>query len=169
MLSSLPLCSPPHSQFPAGGSHQDNDANNHDHKEGYPIFLKHKLFKVFILSDAMSLFSATTSVLVFLGILTSRYAEVDFLKSLPTKMIVGLSTLFFSIATMMVAFCSALSLMFQHELWIVVPLILMASVPVTLFVWMQFPLLAEIFKSTYGTSIFDRKMKSWLYADKTAA
>ncbi|KAF2318359.1 hypothetical protein GH714_005959 [Hevea brasiliensis] len=40
-------------------------------------------------------------VLMFLGVLTSRYAEDDFLKSLPTKLIIGLSTLFISIAAMM--------------------------------------------------------------------
>ncbi|PON78144.1 PGG domain containing protein [Parasponia andersonii] len=131
---------------------------------GLPIFLNEKLFKGFIVSDAMSLFSATTSLLMFLGILTSRYAEDDFLKSLPTKMIIGLSTLFFSIATMMIAFCAALSIMFHKEPWIVVPLILLAAVPVTLFVWMQFPLLVEIFMSTYGPSIFDRNAKNWLHA-----
>ena len=80
-----------------------NDENN-----GFPIFLNKKLFIVFIVSDALSLFSSSTSVLMFLGILTSRYAEKDFLESLPRKMIIGLSTLFFSIAAMMTAFSAAL-------------------------------------------------------------
>ncbi|EXB44300.1 Ankyrin repeat-containing protein [Morus notabilis] len=65
-----------------------------DQNIGFPIFRNKKLFKVFFISDAISLFASTTSVLMFLGILTSRYAEEDFLKSLPTKMIIGLSTLF---------------------------------------------------------------------------
>ncbi|BBN67355.1 Ankyrin repeat family protein [Prunus dulcis] len=73
-----------------------------DEETGFPIFLHKNLFMAFIVSDAVSLFSSTTSVLMFLGILTSRYAEDDFLKSLPTKMIIGLSTLFISIATMMI-------------------------------------------------------------------
>ena len=59
-----------------GGNNQNN---------GFPIFLNKKLFIVFIVSDALSLFSSSTSVLMFLGILTSRYAEEDFLKSLPRK------------------------------------------------------------------------------------
>ncbi|BFG21076.1 hypothetical protein CerSpe_073500 [Prunus speciosa] len=126
---------------------------------GIPIFLKKKLFMVFIVSDAISLFSSTTSVLMFLGILTSRYAENDFLKSLPTKMIIGLSTLFISIAAMMVAFSSRLFIMVHNKSWIVIPIIFLASVPVTLFIWMQFPLLIEIFISTYGGGIFDRKVK----------
>ena len=71
---------------------------------GYPIFLNEKLFKIFIVSDTISLFSSITSVLMFLGILTSRYVEENFLTSLPTKMIIGLSTLFFSIAAMIVSF-----------------------------------------------------------------
>ncbi|BFG21061.1 hypothetical protein CerSpe_073350 [Prunus speciosa] len=127
---------------------------------GFPIFLHKNLFMAFIVSDAISLFSSTTSVLMFLGILTSRYAEDDFLKSLPTKMIIGLSTLFISIATMMVAFSSALFIMIHEQLWIVIPMILLASVPVTLFIWMQFPLLVEMYISTYGRGIFDRKVKS---------
>nr|XP_008341407.1 uncharacterized protein LOC103404290 isoform X2 [Malus domestica] len=129
---------------------------------GFPIFLNEKLFMVFIVSDAISLFSSTTSALMFLGILTSRYAEDDFLKSLPTKMIIGLSTLFISIATMMVAFSSALFIMLQDKPWITYPIIFFAGVPVILFVWMQFPLLIDIFVSTFGRGIFDRKVKLWI-------
>ncbi|KAJ6901656.1 hypothetical protein NC651_019430 [Populus alba x Populus x berolinensis] len=72
-----------------------------DQETGYPVFKDEKSFTVFIVADAISLFSSSTSVLMFLGILTSRYAEEDFLKSLPTKLIIGLSMLFFSIAAMM--------------------------------------------------------------------
>ncbi|KAL5567497.1 hypothetical protein UlMin_024072 [Ulmus minor] len=129
---------------------------------GFPMFLDKKLFKIFIISDAISLFSSTTSVLTFLGILTSRYAEDDFLISLPRKMILGLSTLFLSIATMMISFCAAIALLFHKQLWIVPPIILIACIPVTLFVFLQFPLLVNIFRSTYGRSIFDRKVKNWL-------
>ncbi|KAB1212397.1 Pentatricopeptide repeat-containing protein PNM1, mitochondrial [Morella rubra] len=75
---------------------------------GYPLFLSRKIFILFVISDALSLFSASTSVLMFLGILTSRYTKDDFLESLPRKMIIGLSTLFFSIAAMMITFCAAL-------------------------------------------------------------
>ena len=46
---------------------------------GLPIFLNEEVFMVFIISDALSLLSASTSLLMFLGILTSRYAEEDFL------------------------------------------------------------------------------------------
>ncbi|XP_050280909.1 ankyrin repeat-containing protein ITN1-like [Quercus robur] len=132
-----------------------------DRTKGFPIFLNEKLFMVFIVSDVLSLFSSSTSVLMFLGILTSRYAEEDFLKSLPNKMIIGLSTLFFSIATMMTAFSAALFLMLHEQSWIFKPAICLASIPITLFVVMQFPLLVAMTISTYGPSIFNRKMKHW--------
>ncbi|KAL4357706.1 hypothetical protein AHAS_Ahas09G0213500 [Arachis hypogaea] len=66
---------------------------------------------------------------MFLGLLTSRYAEDDFLKSLPTKLMIGLSTMFISLATMMAAFCASLFLMLQNRSWIVIPVTLLASVP----------------------------------------
>nr|POE66453.1 hypothetical protein CFP56_41948 [Quercus suber] len=98
-------------------------------------------------------------VLMFLGILTSRYEEEDFLESLPRKMIIGLSAIFFSIAAMMTAFSTALILMLHEQSWVFKPIIFLASIPIALFVLMQFPLLVEMVISTYGPSIFDRKMK----------
>nr|XP_011467812.1 PREDICTED: uncharacterized protein LOC101315069 isoform X2 [Fragaria vesca subsp. vesca] len=135
--------------------------NNED--TGAPMFLKAKEFMVFIVSDAISLFSSTTSVMIFLGILTSRYKEDDFLKSLPTKMILGLFTLFLSIATMMITFSAALYIMLHGKLCIIIPVILLSSVPIASFVWMQFPFFVEIFVSTYGADIFDKKNleKTW--------
>ena len=130
-----------------------NDENN-----GFPIFLNKKLFIVFIVSDALSLFSSATSVLMFLGILTSRYAEKDFLESLPRKMIIGLSTLFFSIVAMMITFSATLFLMLHEQSWIFKPVICLASIPITLFVLMQFLLLVAMEISTYRPSIFERKM-----------
>ncbi|KAJ6428789.1 hypothetical protein OIU84_020452 [Salix udensis] len=128
---------------------------------GYPVFKNKKSFTVFIVADAISLFSSSTSVLMFLGILTSRYAEEDFLESLPKKLIFGLSTLFLSIAAMMVTFCAALIIMLNGRLEVVIPVVLLASIPVTFFMLLQFPLLVEIFMSTYGPGIFNKKMKRW--------
>ncbi|KAL6287614.1 hypothetical protein ACE6H2_012004 [Prunus campanulata] len=138
--------------------------NNGD--TGMPMFLDKMLFKVFIVSVALSLFSSTTSVMTFLGILTSRYAESDFLKSLPKKMIIGLFTLFFSIATMMIGFVSTLFIMLDEKSWIVIPIILLASAPIISFVWMQFPLLVEIFAYTYGAGIFSKKVKPWVVSEE---
>ncbi|KAJ7974910.1 Ankyrin repeat-containing protein [Quillaja saponaria] len=136
--------------FTVPGGNEDN---------GYPVFLNHKLFMLFMISDAIALFSSSTSVLMFLGILTSRYAEEDFLQSLPKKLIIGLSALFLSIATMMMAFCVAMYLTLHGRSWIFIPVILLASIPVTLFILLQFPLLVQIFNSTYGPVIFERGVK----------
>ncbi|KAB2610464.1 ankyrin repeat-containing protein [Pyrus ussuriensis x Pyrus communis] len=136
----------------------ENDKN--DEKTNLPIFLTNKVFTTFIVSDAISLFSSTTSVIMFLGILTSRYSEDDFYKSLPTKMIIGLFTLFLSIATMMIVFSCGLYIMLDGKSSIVIPSILFASVPVASFIWMQFSLLVELFISTFGRGVFDRKQKT---------
>ncbi|XP_028805686.1 ankyrin repeat-containing protein NPR4-like [Neltuma alba] len=131
-----------------------------DQNTGYPIFLKDNLFILFIISDALSLFSSTTSVLTFLGVFTSRYAEGDFLISLPKKLVIGLSTLFLSILTMMVAFCLCIILMLKHTYsWSYLPVMIIASIPVTLFVLSQFPLLRNVICSTYGPGIFNRNVK----------
>lgn len=135
-----------------GGSSQDT---------GLPILVHEKLFKIFITTNSLSLFSSSTSVLMFLGILTSRYAEEDFLISLPKKMIIGLATLFFSITTMMVAFSAAVLLMFRGQSCIVIPIISLASIPIVLFLLMQSRLLVVMFVSTYRPGIFNRKIKPW--------
>ncbi|KAJ4822630.1 hypothetical protein Tsubulata_026643, partial [Turnera subulata] len=116
---------------------------------GLPLFRRNKTFLIFIISDAISLFSSSTSVLMFLGILTSRYAEDDFIKSLPTKLNIGLSSLFLSIVAMMISFCATLIIMLHGRLSVIIPVVLLASVPIYLFAGLQFPLLLEIFKSTY--------------------
>ncbi|XP_040993577.1 uncharacterized protein LOC121240249 isoform X2 [Juglans microcarpa x Juglans regia] len=133
-----------------GGNNQDT---------GLPIFLNKKSFRVFMISDALSFFLSSTSVLMFLGILTSRYTEDDFLEYLPRQMIIGLSTLFCSIATMMLTFASALLIILHEQSRIAIPLICLGGVPVTIFLWIQLPILKDMIISTYGPSIFDRKMK----------
>ncbi|KAL5538684.1 hypothetical protein UlMin_043128 [Ulmus minor] len=125
---------------------------------GLPMFLNKKSFRVFIISDALSLFSSTTSALMFLGILTSRYAEDDFLRSLPTKLIIGLSTLFFSIAAMMVSFSAALLILLDGKSWILISAGFLSGLPVLLFVVMQFRLLFDVVRSTYGSNIVGKNI-----------
>ncbi|KAH1097726.1 hypothetical protein J1N35_014647 [Gossypium stocksii] len=133
----------------------------YDNNSGNPIYLNQNSFLVFIVSDALSLFSSTTSLLMFLGILTSRYREEDFLQTVPTKLMIGLSMMFFSLATMMITFGVALFIVLRDRIaWVSFPIILLASLPVTLFALLQFPLLVEIFISTYGPGIFDKPKKN---------
>ncbi|CAA3021987.1 Ankyrin repeat family [Olea europaea subsp. europaea] len=120
-------------------------------------------FLIFMISNALSMFSSSTSLLMFLGILTARYAEEDFLKSLPTKLIFGLTCLFFSIVTMMASFGSALYLILHEKLsWVTIPIIILSTIPIVLFSILQFPLLIEMTYQTYGSGIFDKpKRKSY--------
>jgi len=140
-----------------------------DQNTGIPLFIKHeehevRAFAIFGVSDAISLFSSVASILMFLSILTSRYSEADFLFALPTRLIIGLSMLLISITSMMVAFSCALYLVFgQSRMWRLVPLGALATLPVTLFVFLQFPLLAEITRATYGPGIFGRQASRMLH------
>ncbi|KAF8370255.1 hypothetical protein HHK36_031709 [Tetracentron sinense] len=125
---------------------------------GIAIFLDDNSFLVFIIADALSLFSSSTSVLMFLGILTSRYREDDFLTTLPRRMIIGLATLFFSLTTMTIAFAATLFIILHERItWVAIPVSLLASIPISLFALLQFPLLVEMITSTYGSGIFNEK------------
>nr|GMD92766.1 ankyrin repeat-containing protein NPR4-like isoform X3 [Ipomoea batatas] len=127
-------------------------------ENGLPIFSTHNSFTVFAISNAASLFTAATSLLVFLSVLTSRYAEQDFLYALPNRLIIGLITLFFSIIFMMTAFSSTIYLVFgQNRSWIRIIVPALASLPVTSFVLLQFPLLVALVSSTYGPGIFSQR------------
>ncbi|KAI3883223.1 hypothetical protein MKX03_015373 [Papaver bracteatum] len=131
-----------------------------DQNTGIPLSANTPSFKVFIVSDALSLFSSSTSILMFFSILTSRYAERDFLTSLPKKMILGLSTLFISIATMMATFAATLVIVLRGQAsWVYIPVSILASIPVILFGLLQLPLFFNILSSTYGRGIFHMKKK----------
>ncbi|KAH9750723.1 ANK REP REGION domain-containing protein [Citrus sinensis] len=122
---------------------------------GIPNLLHEPSFMIFAISDMLALFSSITSVLMFLGILTSQYAEEEFLESLPRMLIIGLVTLFFSIASMMVAFGATVHISLHHK-WnlVFIPIALVGLVPVTLFAFLQFPLLVDMCSSTYCRGIF---------------
>ncbi|KDO77346.1 hypothetical protein CISIN_1g044420mg, partial [Citrus sinensis] len=128
-----------------------------DNNKGIPIHLRETLFQVFAMSDVMALSSSSISILMFLSILTSRYAETDFLKSLPLKLMIGLSALFISIINMMVAFSTTFFLAYHDRLnWVTTVTTVLAAVPVTLFVLLQYPLLNDIFYSTYHARTITR-------------
>ncbi|XP_056163475.1 ankyrin repeat-containing protein NPR4-like isoform X2 [Syzygium oleosum] len=129
-----------------------------DNNTGVPILLKSNAFVTFAISDAFALFSSVTSILMFLSILTSRYAEEDFLESLPKRLIIGLTTLFLSIASMLIAFSATLFIVLGCRLaWILVPIALASCIPITLFAFLHFPLLTDMLSSPYGTGIFARE------------
>lgn len=117
--------------------------------KGVPPLLHEPFFKVFAISEAIAMFSSSTSILMFLSILTSRYGERDFLYALPLMLMIGITTLFVSIAAMVVAFCSTILLSCRY--WSTAAPILLgvfSCVPV-IFIGLKFPLLVDIICSTY--------------------
>ncbi|XP_021992207.2 uncharacterized protein LOC110889025 [Helianthus annuus] len=130
--------------------------NNGD--TGHPIYARELSFLIFAIADAISLFTSTTSLLLFLSILTARYAEQDFLYTLPSRLIMGLATLFLSTTSMMIAFGASLYLLFgQGKDWILIPIAALSCLPVTCFVTLQFPLLVELISCTYGRGLFGKQ------------
>ncbi|CAL5363353.1 unnamed protein product [Camellia sinensis] len=131
---------------------------------GVSIFSKQKAFVLFGLSDALALFASIASLLMFLSILTARYAEEDFLYSLPNRLIIGLVNLFLSISSTMTAFGATLYLMFgENRRWTLYPIVAFACIPVTLFVILLFPLLVVMYKSTYRPAIFGKQSDHMLF------
>ena len=121
-----------------------------DNKTGDPLFLGKKKFLIFVISDAVALLSSSASIVTILSILTSRYAENDFLVSLPARLLFGLSALFVSVATMVRAYGAAISMIYDHKyVRIPISIVLLACVPVTLFAWQHFHIWADTMRSTY--------------------
>ncbi|KAH9747295.1 PGG domain-containing protein [Citrus sinensis] len=121
---------------------------------GFPFFLEkfseNFSFKIFAISDAISLVSSSASVVNFLSILTPRYAEEDFLRLLPRKLLLGLATLFISVAAMMVVFSTTFFILLAQEtLWIAILVSVISSTPVILFIWQHFRLFYDVLRSTY--------------------
>ncbi|KAK6789739.1 hypothetical protein RDI58_013539 [Solanum bulbocastanum] len=87
---------------------------NHKHS-GLPIFSGNIAFIIFAIPNADSLVTSSTSLLVFLSVLTSRNAEEEILHTLPRSLIQGLITLILSITFMMVSFSSIVYLMLGQK------------------------------------------------------
>ncbi|KAJ9550874.1 hypothetical protein OSB04_014919 [Centaurea solstitialis] len=128
-----------------GGSNQET---------GIPLFSKEIAFTIFAVSDAFSLFASLAALLVFLSILSTRFAEQDFLVRLPRRLMIGLFLLFISTTAMLVAFCAILFLVFcDQRAWMVAPISGLVCMPIIVIATLQLPLVVELFGSTY-ISIF---------------
>lgn len=132
-----------------------------NNEKGIPNFRHETLFEVFVIADAAALFSSSASLLLFVRILTSRYAEEDFIKALPKSLLLGLITLIFSIATMLVASSSALIMLIDAvpgpkvmpRKSTVIPVAILVAFPIIFFIWSQSHLLIDVLLSTYCPTI----------------
>ncbi|RWR75637.1 serine/threonine-protein phosphatase 6 regulatory ankyrin repeat subunit B-like protein [Cinnamomum micranthum f. kanehirae] len=73
---------------------------------GIPILEGDPSFDTFIIASLVALCFSLTSLTMFLSVLTSNYMIEDFLYNLPTKLLLGLTSLFISIGAMLVSFCA---------------------------------------------------------------
>ncbi|KAG6629433.1 uncharacterized protein LOC122295086 isoform X2 [Carya illinoinensis] len=127
-----------------------------DNKNGLPISKKTEPVDFFMICDGLSLCFSTVSVSMFLGILTSRYSEDDFLEKLPRQMIIGLISLFCAITTMLAVFLIVILIELHTRLCTVYAFGCLAFAIATLFIVVIFRLLVGMIRSTYGRGIFDR-------------
>ncbi|KAI3955875.1 hypothetical protein MKW98_006235 [Papaver atlanticum] len=129
-------------------------SESHSSLNGTPIFLGKTSFTMFMIADAVALFSSITSVLMFLAIYTSRYSANDFLTYLPRKVIIGFATLFISMAAILTAFSASLSIVAGGRFpGAPIPIAVFTSFPIILFAWLQLPLFYNMVRSTYCASI----------------
>ncbi|XP_026429292.1 uncharacterized protein LOC113325308 [Papaver somniferum] len=136
-----------------GGYFSDNDSNN----RGIPVFLYKDSFVVFAVATAVALFSSTSSLLLFLALLTSEYKHDDFLKTIPKKFMFGLGTLFVSVISLMVALSATLCILLGRRFpWLPIPLSLVAAIPICLFLWTYVPLFTTMVHCAYGRNIFSK-------------
>ncbi|KAJ1414171.1 PGG domain [Sesbania bispinosa] len=117
---------------------------------GEPTLEKKPAFNVFAISSLVALCCSVTSLVLFLSILTSRYQESDFGKHLPRKLILGLTSLFMSITSMLVSFCAGHFFVIKDELkYAAYPVYAVICLPVTLFALAQFPLYFDLIWATF--------------------
>nr|XP_034893554.1 uncharacterized protein LOC118032878 [Populus alba] len=120
-------------------------------KNGKPNFINSPYFLVFTVSDVLSLASSLTSLVVFLSLLTSPFQQQEFHISLPRKLLIGFTFLFFAVITTMLSFGATILILIQSEKKLTTLLLSMAAfLPVFVFAIMQFRLYVSFMGSTYN-------------------
>ncbi|KAJ6292324.1 hypothetical protein OIU78_024492 [Salix suchowensis] len=109
---------------------------------GKPNFIDSPYFMVFTVSDVFSLASSLTSLVVFLSLLTSRFELKEFRNSLPRKLLVGFTFLFFAVTTAVLSFGATIFILIQSKRKSTTLFLSIAALlPVLVFAIMQIPLI----------------------------
>jgi hypothetical protein len=117
---------------------------------GTPTLENQPAFNVFAISSLVALCFSVTALIMFLSILTSRYQEGDFGKGLPRKLLLGLTSLFVSIASMLISFCAGHFFVLKDELkYAAFPVYAVTCLPITFFAVAQFPLYFDLLWATF--------------------
>uniref|UniRef100_A0A5B6Z2K7 PGG domain-containing protein n=1 Tax=Davidia involucrata TaxID=16924 RepID=A0A5B6Z2K7_DAVIN len=112
---------------------------------GTPTLVREPAFDTFAVSSLAALCFSVTALVFFLAILTSRCQEKDFHKDLPRKLLLGLTSLFTSIASMLVSFCAGHFFILKDNLkYAAFPVYTVTCLPVTFFAFAQLPLYFDL-------------------------
>ncbi|KAL5581333.1 hypothetical protein UlMin_013775 [Ulmus minor] len=123
---------------------------------GKPTLEKQPAFEVFAISSLIALCFSVTSLVMFLAILTSRYQEKDFGTDLPWKLLLGLTSLFVSIASMLASFCAGHFFVLEDTLkYAAFPVYALIGIPVSFFAAAQFPLYFDLIRATFRSPFGD--------------
>lgn len=130
---------------------------------GEPILEGKPVFEAFAITSLLALCFSITALVFFLAILTSRYDEKDFAVDLPRKLLLGMTSLFASIASILVSFCDGhfyiLSPKLRH---ITIPIYATLLIPVTYFALAQVPLYFDLL-SAIIRKVPQRSKKAFLH------
>ncbi|CAI9117130.1 OLC1v1018472C1 [Oldenlandia corymbosa var. corymbosa] len=115
-----------------------------DNGTGKPVLSNKGVFIIFSVSNAFSMISSAVALLMFLSLQTSRFTADDFLELLPKNLLQGLLALFIAVATMMLAFGTAIGIALQSRVsWAYIPITVVACFPAIIFTKLQLPLLYQ--------------------------
>ncbi|KAL7172446.1 hypothetical protein ACSBR2_032022 [Camellia fascicularis] len=127
-----------------GGVNQDN---------GVPVLIQQGMFDVFSISSLAALCFSLTALIIFLAILTTQHQAMDFRRKVPGMLLIGLTTLFLSIASMLISFCGGHFFILRgvvRDAWVFEYLV--ALLPMTVFAMVQFPLYFNLFRAALKTA-----------------
>lgn len=131
-----------------------------DSQTGRPLLSGETFFTLFTVMDALSLVNSLTAVVMFISIIASPLRLQDFQLSLPRRLTLGLTFLFLSVLTTMLAFAATIVLIIHfEEKWVTTLVYTVAFVPVTVFALLQFPLYISFFSTlTYSLEVIKRSL-----------
>ena len=123
-----------------------------DDQTGKATLQGHPVFDLFAITTLVALCFSVTALVMFLAILTSRHEPRDFRRDLPLKLLLGLSSLFVSIASILTSFCAANFFVLEEGLNKVLFIIYAAiCLPASFYAVAQFPLYVDLLISNITT------------------
>ncbi|XP_030478806.2 uncharacterized protein LOC115695858 [Cannabis sativa] len=126
-----------------GGTNEEN---------GKPMLANQPAFRVFAVASLIALSFSVTSLVMFLTILTSRFSENNFEKILPWKLLMGLTSLFLAIVSMIIAFCAGHFFVLNDSIKVAAfPVYAVTAIPISFFAAAQFPLYVDLVFATFAS------------------